>query len=34
MDAVIVDTERDWDCARRQVAQASGERWQPDATAA
>jgi HAD superfamily hydrolase (TIGR01509 family) len=32
MDGVLVDTERDWDSARRQVAQASGGPWQPDAT--
>lgn len=33
MDGVLVDTERDWDAARRQVAEASGGRWNPDATA-
>jgi HAD superfamily hydrolase (TIGR01509 family) len=33
MDGVLVDTERDWDAARRQVAEASGGRWHPDATA-
>jgi HAD superfamily hydrolase (TIGR01509 family) len=32
MDGVLVDTERDWDSARRQVARASGGQWQPDAT--
>jgi HAD superfamily hydrolase (TIGR01509 family) len=32
MDGVLVDTERDWDAARRQVAEASGGRWHPDAT--
>ena len=32
MDGVLVDTERDWDAARREVAQASGGRWHPDAT--
>jgi HAD superfamily hydrolase (TIGR01509 family) len=32
MDGVLVDTERDWDSARRQVAQASGGQWQPYAT--
>ena len=32
MDGVLVDTERDWDRARRQVAQASGGQWQPKAT--
>jgi HAD superfamily hydrolase (TIGR01509 family) len=33
MDGVLVDTERDWDASRRQVAEASGGRWHPDATA-
>ena len=33
MDGVLVDTERDWDAARRQVAQAAGGRWRPRATA-
>jgi HAD superfamily hydrolase (TIGR01509 family) len=33
MDGVLVDTERDWDSARRQVADASAGRWHPDATA-
>jgi HAD superfamily hydrolase (TIGR01509 family) len=32
MDGVLVDTERDWDSARRQVAQAAGGRWTPNAT--
>jgi HAD superfamily hydrolase (TIGR01509 family) len=32
MDGVLVDTERDWDSARREVAQAAGGRWTPDAT--
>jgi HAD superfamily hydrolase (TIGR01509 family) len=32
MDGVIVDTERDWDSARREVAQAAGGRWTPNAT--
>jgi HAD superfamily hydrolase (TIGR01509 family) len=32
MDGVLVDTERDWDSARRQVARAGGGQWQPDAT--
>jgi HAD superfamily hydrolase (TIGR01509 family) len=32
MDGVLVDTERDWDSARRQVAEASGGRWKPGAT--
>jgi HAD superfamily hydrolase (TIGR01509 family) len=32
MDGVIVDTERDWDSARREVAQAAGGRWTPMAT--
>ncbi len=32
MDGVLVDTERDWDAARRQVAQDSGGRWHPNAT--
>jgi HAD superfamily hydrolase (TIGR01509 family) len=33
MDGVLVDTERDWDAARRQVAQAAGGGWRPEATA-
>jgi beta-phosphoglucomutase-like phosphatase (HAD superfamily) len=32
MDGVLVDTERDWDAARRRVAEASGGRWYPGAT--
>ena len=32
MDGVLVDTERDWDSSRREVAQALGGRWTPDAT--
>jgi HAD superfamily hydrolase (TIGR01509 family) len=32
MDGVLVDTERDWDSARRAVALAAGGRWHPDAT--
>jgi HAD superfamily hydrolase (TIGR01509 family) len=32
MDGVLVDTERDWDTARRQVAEAAGGRWHPKAT--
>jgi HAD superfamily hydrolase (TIGR01509 family) len=32
MDGVLVDTERDWDASRREVAAASGGRWHPDAT--
>jgi HAD superfamily hydrolase (TIGR01509 family) len=32
MDGVLVDTERDWDAARRQVAEASGGQWHPAAT--
>jgi HAD superfamily hydrolase (TIGR01509 family) len=32
MDGVLVDTEGDWDAARRDVAQALGGRWHPDAT--
>jgi HAD superfamily hydrolase (TIGR01509 family) len=32
MDGVLVDTERDWDAARREVARAAGGRWHPDAT--
>ena len=32
MDGVLVDTERDWDAARRQVAQDSGGRWHRNAT--
>jgi HAD superfamily hydrolase (TIGR01509 family) len=33
MDGVLVDTERYWDAARRQVAAAAGGRWHPKATA-
>jgi HAD superfamily hydrolase (TIGR01509 family) len=33
MDGVLVDTERDWDAVRRQVAEAWGGRWRPEATA-
>jgi beta-phosphoglucomutase-like phosphatase (HAD superfamily) len=33
MDGVLADTERYWDAARRQVADAAGGRWHPDATA-
>ena len=33
MDGVLVDTERDWGAARRQVAEAGGGRWRPEATA-
>jgi HAD superfamily hydrolase (TIGR01509 family) len=33
MDGVLVDTEQDWDAARRQVAEAGGGRWRPEATA-
>jgi HAD superfamily hydrolase (TIGR01509 family) len=32
MDGVLVDTEQDWDAARRQVARALGGRWHPNAT--
>jgi HAD superfamily hydrolase (TIGR01509 family) len=32
MDGVLVDTERDWDAARRQVADALGGQWRPEAT--
>jgi HAD superfamily hydrolase (TIGR01509 family) len=32
MDGVLVDTEQDWDSARREVAQASGGRWRKNAT--
>ena len=32
MDGVLVDTERDWDAARRRVARDSGGRWHPNAT--
>jgi HAD superfamily hydrolase (TIGR01509 family) len=32
MDGVLVDTERDWDAARRRVAQASGGTWHQRAT--
>jgi HAD superfamily hydrolase (TIGR01509 family) len=33
MDGVLVDTEQDWDAARRQVAEAWGGRWRAEATA-
>ena len=32
MDGVLVDTERDWDAARRSVAEALGGEWSPSAT--
>jgi HAD superfamily hydrolase (TIGR01509 family) len=32
MDGVLVDTERDWDSARREVARALGGEWRPGAT--
>jgi HAD superfamily hydrolase (TIGR01509 family) len=32
MDGVLVDTERDWDSARREVADALGGQWRPEAT--
>jgi HAD superfamily hydrolase (TIGR01509 family) len=32
MDGVLVDTERHWDSARREVAQALGGRWRANAT--
>ena len=32
MDGVLVDTERDWDGARRSVAEALGGEWSPNAT--
>jgi HAD superfamily hydrolase (TIGR01509 family) len=32
MDGVLVDTERDWDGARRSVAEALGGTWSPHAT--
>jgi HAD superfamily hydrolase (TIGR01509 family) len=32
MDGVLVDTERDWDAARREVADALGGEWRPEAT--
>jgi HAD superfamily hydrolase (TIGR01509 family) len=32
MDGVLVDTERDWDRARREVTRAAGGRWLPEAT--
>ena len=32
MDGVLVDTERDWDSARRSVAEALGGEWSPSAT--
>jgi HAD superfamily hydrolase (TIGR01509 family) len=34
MDGVIVDSERDWDASRREVALAAGGSWEPDATTA
>jgi HAD superfamily hydrolase (TIGR01509 family) len=33
MDGVLADTERYWDAARRQVAEAAGGRWHQQATA-
>jgi HAD superfamily hydrolase (TIGR01509 family) len=33
MDGVLVDTERDWDAARRGFAEEAGGRWRPQATA-
>jgi HAD superfamily hydrolase (TIGR01509 family) len=33
MDGVLVDTERDWDAARRRFAEEAGGRWHPQATA-
>jgi HAD superfamily hydrolase (TIGR01509 family) len=33
MDGVLVDTERYWDAARRQVTATAGGRWHPKATA-
>jgi HAD superfamily hydrolase (TIGR01509 family) len=32
MDGVLVDTEPDWDSARREIAEAAGGRWHPQAT--
>jgi HAD superfamily hydrolase (TIGR01509 family) len=32
MDGVLVDTERDWDRARREVTRAAGGRWLAEAT--
>lgn len=32
MDGILVDTERDWDRARREVTRAAGGRWLPEAT--
>lgn len=32
MDGVLVDTERDWDASRRQVAEALSGTWKPEAT--
>src|SRR5688572_27527240 len=32
MDGVLVDTERDWDAARREVAEEAGGTWKPQAT--
>src|SRR5687767_745315 len=32
MDGVLVDTERDWDAARREVAEEVGGTWKPEAT--
>jgi HAD superfamily hydrolase (TIGR01509 family) len=34
MDGVLVDTERDWDAARREVAEELGGTWKPEATTA
>jgi HAD superfamily hydrolase (TIGR01509 family) len=32
MDGVLVDTERDWDASRREVAEELGGAWKPEAT--
>jgi HAD superfamily hydrolase (TIGR01509 family) len=32
MDGVLVDTERDWDAARREVAEDQSGTWKPEAT--
>jgi HAD superfamily hydrolase (TIGR01509 family) len=32
LDGVLVDTEREWDASRRDVAEEAGGRWGPEAT--
>jgi beta-phosphoglucomutase-like phosphatase (HAD superfamily) len=34
LDGVLIDSERAWDVARREVVAENGGRWQPDATRA